>query len=230
MDFCNNKINNEYNLNDELIGFFTNIIENYDKNDIIDKGHDKKHLYQVTNAMLFIGNELKLDLELCVAIGALHDIGLLAGNRKMHHKKSAEWVRDNKELLSGIGYSSIQISIIETSVFEHRSSSDVKSGIYSKSITDADKMPTHNVDNIIERSLIYTKHHNPGLSDTEIFEKMYDHIHDKYGRYTYGNKFYTKPAIDSMKLKNDEIIRYMNNKKLVLNKSIEILEKINSCS
>ena len=89
MDFCNNKINNEYNLNDELIGFFTNIIENYDKNDIIDKGHDKKHLYQVTNAMLFIGNELKLDFELCVSIGTLHEVGLLTGNIKMHHINSS---------------------------------------------------------------------------------------------------------------------------------------------
>ena len=223
MDFYNDKINCEYDLNEKALRFFMNLIEDYDKKDVIDKAHDKRHLYQVTNAMLYLGDKLKLDLNLCLAIGALHDIGLLSGDREMHHKKSAEWVRNNSKALSNLGYSSDEINIIETAVAEHRSSGTVKSSIYSKAITDADKIPTHNVDAIIKRSLLYTKERNAGLSDEDMFEKMYAHVHDKYGKGVYGNKFYTEPAIKMMESKNNEIIKCMNNKELCFEKVQNIL-------
>lgn len=218
MDFYNNKIDDSYELNNEKMLFFSNLIDDYDKSDIIDETHDKRHLYQVTNAMLYIGNKLGLNLHLCLAIGALHDIGLLSGDRKNHHEKSAEWVRNNTDVLLGIGYSSTEIDIIETSVREHRSSGNIKSSIYSQAITDADKIPTHNVDAIIQRALSYTKAHNVGLTNDDIFEKMYDHVHEKYGKGDYGNKFYTQPAINLVKSENHDIIKVMNDRNLCLNK------------
>ena len=80
-----------------------------------------------------------------------------------------------------------------------------------KIVSTADRNNT--VEDCLKRSYTYGKKHNPELSDSELFERAYNHLNDKFGNKGYA-KFYFKDE-EYEKFLND-IRNLLSNKELFI--------------
>ena len=186
----------------ELKDYIENIIfKEYDKNE---KGHGIDHIKYVINRSLNIyKTQENLNEEMVYVIAAYHDIGHHI-DAKNHEKVSAEILINDNNLKKF--FTEEEIKIMHDAVEDHRSSnSEEPRNIYGKIVSTADRNTS--VEEAIKRAYSYTKKHNPGFTEEEIYEECRRYLNKKFGKNGYAvNKIYfeDKDYLDYLE-KMDEI-------------------------
>lgn len=193
------------NLNLKLIEYIeNNIFPEYSKNE---KAHDINHIIYVINHAFSISKNYEVDLNLIYTIAAFHDIGHHIDKEK-HEIISADIMNNDKFLKEF--FSNDELLLIKEAIEDHRaSSSRIPRSIYGKIVSAADKNLT--VDIAITRTYLYNRKYFPNLNEEELYEEIYNHLNEKFGKNGYA-KIYVKDEayenfkedlIDLLERKND---------------------------
>ncbi|MCQ2136116.1 MAG: HD domain-containing protein, partial [Bacteroidales bacterium] len=149
------------------------IIPRYDN---FDAAHQRDHVLTVIKQALTISEGYGLDKDMLYAAAAFHDTGLVAG-RKTHHLESGKIIREDPVLPQF--FSQEQIETIAQAAEDHRASSDHEPrSLYGRVIAEADRV----IDpmTIIRRTIQYGLSNYPEKEKEEQYERMLEHIHEKY--------------------------------------------------
>lgn len=195
--------------------------EEYNK---LDGAHDFEHIKEVIgNAVMINSRYGKPYAEDIVIVAALyHDIGNTV-DRKNHHIESAKRVMEDSELRKIYDYNTRYL--ISKACEEHRASYRGEfTSTLSKIINDADSMAGgRDIESMIERSLTYTRAKNINDTQEMIYEKVYGHLVEKFGR-----EGYQKYRLDvSNELCNvEEIYKVLESKETFKEKYIEVERRL----
>ena len=188
----------------DLNQYIESLIERYTD---FDPAHNVDHARAVIRNSEYIAENIMkdegilLNMNMVRVIAAMHDLGL-AYDRKLHHLKSGEIVRQEQQLREY--FNEYEIRIIAKAVEEHRASYRGNyTSVYSKIVSDADRMNTAN--EYIERTYNWSKLHYPELNDMELYEEVKSHLRHKYGEEGYA-RFNTKYAEESINQIKEMII------------------------
>lgn len=162
-------------VNAELSGYVeNNIIPRYKS---FDKAHQTGHAYTVIRQSLELAQHCDVNIDMVYAIAAYHDTGL-AVDRKTHHLESGKIVRNDVNLLQW--FSKRQIETIAKAVEDHRASNGSRPrSIYGKIVAEADRLI--DTETVIRRTIQYGLSHYPELDMEGQWQRMLDHLHEKYG-------------------------------------------------
>ncbi len=154
------------------------IIPQYDH---FDKAHQRDHVEMVIKQSMELAKTLEVDIEMVYTIAAYHDVGLCEG-RERHHLVSAQMLLADPELCKWFTQS--QLQTMAEAVEDHRASSDHEPrSLYGRIVAEADRFI--DPDTIIRRTVQYGMEHYPELNKQEHYERMLQHLHEKYGRNGY---------------------------------------------
>lgn len=149
--------------------------------DAFDKAHQRGHAEMVIRQSLQLAEQLGVDENMAYAIAAYHDTGLTEG-RELHHIISAQIIRNDKRLRQW--FTEEQIELMADAAEDHRASSDrAPRTIYGRIVAEADRFI--DPEDIIRRTVQFGHDHYPTLSREEHYERMVQHLHEKYGRNGY---------------------------------------------
>ena len=167
------------NVNPELQAYVeTEILPRYDA---FDKAHQRGHAEMVIRQSLQFAEQLGVDVNMAYAIAAYHDTGLTEG-RELHHKVSAQIIRNDKRLRQW--FTEEQIEVMADAAEDHRASNEQPPRtIYGRIVAEADRFI--DPEDIIRRTVQFGNDHYPTLSREEHYERMVQHLHEKYGRNGY---------------------------------------------
>lgn len=183
-----------------LNNYIESLIERYVD---FDPAHNIDHARAVIRNSEYIAEsmmedeEIILDMDMVRIIATMHDLGLVYG-REIHHIKSGEIVRQERELRKY--FNEEQIEIIAKAVEEHRASYKGEyTSIYSQIVSDADRMNT--AEEYIERTYKWSRLHYPELNEIELYEEVKSHLRHKYGEKGYArfNTIYAEESINKIK-------------------------------
>ncbi len=149
--------------------------------DAFDKAHQRGHAEMVIRQSLQLAERLGVDVNMAYAIAAYHDTGLTEG-RELHHKVSAQIIRNDKRLRQW--FTEEQIEVMANASEDHRASNEQPPRtIYGRIVAEADRFI--DPEDIIRRTVQFGHDHYPTLSREEHYERMVQHLHEKYGRNGY---------------------------------------------
>lgn len=149
--------------------------------DAFDKAHQRGHAEMVICQSLQLAEQLGVDENMAYAIAAYHDTGLTEG-RELHHKVSAQIIRNDKRLRQW--FTEEQIEVMADAAEDHRASNEKPPRtIYGRIVAEADRFI--DPEDIIRRTVQFGHDHYPTLSREEHYERMVQHLHEKYGRNGY---------------------------------------------
>ena len=144
--------------------------------DTFDAAHRRDHADSVIVRSLHLAQHYDVDVEMVYTIAAYHDIGLKDG-RDTHHTMSKEAMLKDKMLTKW--FTTEQIAIMADAVEDHRASSkSAPRTIYGAIVAEADRLIVPQT--IIRRTVQYTLHHQPELNKEEGYQRMVEHMHEKY--------------------------------------------------
>lgn len=149
------------------------IIPRYDH---FDAAHRGDHVATVIDQSLRLAEHYDVDIDMVYAIAAYHDLGLVAG-REHHHTESGRILLNDAALRRW--FSSEQIATMADAVEDHRASAKSEPRtIYGRIVAEADRV----IDGmtIIRRTIQFTLNNHPELDKQEGFERMLEHLHEKY--------------------------------------------------
>lgn len=150
-----------------------NILPQYDHHDM---AHRRNHAEVVINQSLAIAKSYDIDLNMVYTIAAYHDTGIIYG-REYHHTESKRILLSDKEL--GRWFTSEQLAIMGDAVEDHRASSKSEPRtIYGRIVAEADRIIEPR--SIIRRTVQYTLTHHPELNKEDGYERMVEHLNEKY--------------------------------------------------
>lgn len=161
-------------VNQELVEYVEReIIPRYDG---FDAAHRRDHVTTVIEQSLALAESHNLDVNMAYAIAAYHDIGL-ANGREHHHSDSKCMMLADEELLRW--FTPEQIAIMADATEDHRASSkSAPRTIYGRIVAEADRVIES--ETIIRRTIQYTLANRPTLNREEGYERMVEHLHEKY--------------------------------------------------
>lgn len=145
--------------------------------DYFDAGHGRDHAQTVISQALSLARHYP-DVDRCILLvaAAYHDLGLAHG-RDQHHIFSARIVREDERLRQWFGDD--EINTIADAAEDHRASSDHEPRtIYGRIVAEADRVIDS--ETIVRRALQYGMKHNPELGRDEQYQRLLDHMHEKY--------------------------------------------------
>ena len=117
-----------------------------------------------------------MDACILLTAAAYHDLGLVNG-REHHHTDSARIVREDERLRQW--FSEDEINTIADAAEDHRASSDHEPRtIYGRIVAEADRIIDS--ETIVRRALQYGLKHNPELDREGQYERLLDHMYEKY--------------------------------------------------
>ena len=149
--------------------------------DAFDKAHQRGHAEMVISQSMQLAERLGVDMNMAYAIAAYHDTGLTEG-RELHHKVSAQIIRNDKRLRQW--FTEEQIEVMADAAEDHRASNEKPPRtIYGRIVAEADRFI--DPEDIIRRTIQFGHDHYPTLSREEHYERMVQHLHEKYGRNGY---------------------------------------------
>lgn len=149
------------------------IIPRYDG---FDAAHRRDHVMTVIEQSLALAEAHNLDIDMAYAIAAYHDVGLVNG-REHHHSDSKRIMLADRELLRW--FTSEQIAMMADAAEDHRASSkSAPRTIYGRIVAEADRVIDS--ETIIRRTIQYTLANHPTLNREEGYERMMEHLHEKY--------------------------------------------------
>ncbi|MCR4994536.1 MAG: HD domain-containing protein [Bacteroidales bacterium] len=154
------------------------IIPQYDH---FDKAHQRDHVLMVISQSLELAQHLDVCPDMVYAIAAYHDTGLCEG-REHHHEVSARIIKADKQLRQW--FSEEEIEVMAQAAEDHRaSSSHAPRTIYGRIVAEADRFI--DPETIVQRTIQYGLDHYPEMNRQAHFQRMMEHLHEKYGRNGY---------------------------------------------
>ena len=152
-----------------------NIIPLYDT---FDKAHRRDHVRIVISQSMDLAAQMDVDADMVYVIAAYHDIGLCEG-RERHHIVSSQMLLADKTLQKW--FTESQIQTMAEAVEDHRASSDhAPRSLYGRIVAEADRFI--DPDTIIRRTVQYGMEHYPEMDKEDHYERMVQHLREKYGR------------------------------------------------
>ncbi len=151
------------------------IIPLYDR---FDKAHQRDHVRMVISQSMSLAEQLDADADMVYVIAAYHDIGLCEG-REHHHTVSAQMLLADTTLRRW--FTDSQLQTMAEAVEDHRASSDhAPRSLYGRIVAEADRFI--DPDTVIRRTVQYGMEHYPELDKEGHYERMVQHLREKYGR------------------------------------------------
>ena len=153
----------------------TQILPRYDH---FDKAHQRPHAELVIRQSLELAQQLGADEDMAYTIAAYHDTGLCEG-RDTHHIASARIIREDRQLRQW--FTKEQIDTMADAAEDHRASaSQPPRTLYGRIVAEADRYIE--AEDIIRRTIQFGLDHYPTLSRQEHYQRMLQHLREKYGR------------------------------------------------
>ena len=149
------------------------IIPRYDN---FDTAHRRDHVETVIEQSLRLAQHYAVNINMVYVIAAYHDIGLVGG-REHHHSESKRLMLADDVLRQW--FDAEQIATMADAVEDHRASSKSEPRtIYGCIVAEADRV----IDGmtIIRRTIQFTLNHHPELNKEEGYERMLEHLREKY--------------------------------------------------
>lgn len=178
-------------LNEELVEYIKNeIFPLYDRNEF---AHGINHIKTVIRRSLELADGYDVDFNIVYTVAAYHDLGHFI-DRKRHEIISAEIFMKDENIKRW--FSDEQRLVIKEAIEDHRASCNhVPRTIYGKIVSTADRTIV-DIDNTIKRSYTYGKKNYIGLSEEEQFDKVYEHLVEKYGENGYAKVYLEDKEFD----------------------------------
>lgn len=149
------------------------ILPRYNKHDA---AHRRNHADTVISQSLALARNYDVDMNMVYAIAAYHDTGIIHG-REQHHTESKRILLEDRELMHW--FTPEQRAIMGDAVEDHRASSKSEPRtIYGRIVAEADRIIEPR--SIIRRTVQYTLTHHPELGREEGYERMVEHLNEKY--------------------------------------------------
>ena len=146
--------------------------------DHFDKAHQRDHVRMVISQSMALAEQMDVDADMVYVIAAYHDIGLCKG-REHHHTVSAQMLLADSELRKW--FSDNQLQTMAEAVEDHRASSDhAPRSLYGRIVAEADRFI--DPDTVVRRTIQYGMEHYPELDKKGHYERMVQHLREKYGR------------------------------------------------
>ena len=166
-------------INPDIGSYIENeIIPRYDH---FDAAHQRDHVNTVIQQSLEIAEHLDVDKDMVYVIAAYHDTGLCEG-RERHHEVSAQIIKSDKNLRKW--FTEEQIQTMADAAEDHRASAKHEPRtIYGRIVAEADRFI--DPETIVRRTIQYGLDHYPELSKEQQYDRMMQHLHEKYGRNGY---------------------------------------------
>ena len=145
--------------------------------DAFDAGHNRDHVHTVMSQALSLAQYYpEVDRCMLLVAAAYHDLGLING-REHHHTDSAHIIRQDERLRQW--FSDEEINTISDAAEDHRASSNHEPRtIYGRIVAEADRIIDS--ETIVRRALQYGLKHNPELDREGQYERLMDHMREKY--------------------------------------------------
>lgn len=178
-------------LNEELVEYIKNeIFPLYDRNEF---AHGINHIKTVIRRSLELADGYDVDFNIVYTVAAYHDLGHFI-DRKRHEIISAEIFMKDENIKRW--FSDEQRLVIKEAIEDHRASCNhVPRTMYGKIVSTADRTIV-DIDNTIKRSYTYGKKNYIGLSEEEQFDKVYEHLVEKYGERGYAKVYLEDKEFD----------------------------------
>ena len=152
-----------------------NIIPLYDR---FDKAHRRDHVRMVIEQSMALATQMDVDADMVYVIAAYHDIGLCEG-RERHHIVSAQMLLADVMLRKW--FTESQLRTLAEAVEDHRASSDhAPRSLYGRIVAEADRFI--DPDTVVRRTVQYGMEQYPELDKEGHYERMVQHLREKYGR------------------------------------------------
>ncbi|WP_411168517.1 HD domain-containing protein [Clostridium sp. MB05] len=181
-----------------------NILENYK---VFDKGHGIKHIATVIDSSIKLSKNFPVNKNMVLTIAVYHDLGMRI-DRKTHQMHSRDMLINDKELERW--FTKEELTLMGEACENHRASnSHEPRSIYGYIVSDADR--TTDIYDMIERCYNFSKKSYKDLNEEETYNRVYNHLVEKYGEGGYA-KFYLeeskdvimKPYIEAQEILKDE--------------------------
>lgn len=178
-------------LNEELVEYIEKeIFPLYDRNEF---AHGINHIKTVIRRSLELADGYDVDFNIVYTVAAYHDLGHFI-DRKRHEIISAEMFMKDENIKRW--FADEQRMVIKEAIEDHRASCNhVPRTIYGKIVSTADRTIV-DMDNTIKRSYTYGKKNYIGLSEEEQFDKVYEHLVEKYGERGYAKVYLNDKEFD----------------------------------
>ena len=202
-------------VNPDIISYIEQeIIPRYDH---FDAAHQRDHVMMVIQQSLEIAEHLDVDPNMVYVIAAYHDTGLCEG-RERHHEVSAQIIKADENLRKW--FTEEQIQTMADAAEDHRASAKHEPRtIYGRIVAEADRFI--DPETIVRRTIQYGLDHYPELSKEQQYDRMMQHLHEKYGRKGY-LKLWFSESPNAARL---EKLRQIIDEKTEINKIFEIFFK-----
>ncbi len=166
-------------VNPDIVSYIeSEIIPRYDN---FDAAHQRDHVMMVIKQSLEIAEHLDVDPDMVYVIAAYHDTGLCEG-RERHHEVSAQIIKADENLRKW--FTEEQIQTMADAAEDHRASAKQEPrSIYGRIVAEADRFI--DPETIVKRTIQYGLDHYPELSKEQQYDRMLQHLHEKYGRNGY---------------------------------------------
>lgn len=144
--------------------------------DGLDAAHRRDHADVVIERSMTLARELGANVEMAYVIAAYHDTGLVVG-RDVHHTESKRILLEDSALKQW--FTAEEIVIMGDAVEDHRASSkQPPRTLYGRIVAEADRLIEPRT--ILCRTVQFTLTHHPELDREEGYERMLEHMLEKY--------------------------------------------------
>lgn len=141
-----------------------------------DAAHRRDHVDVVIERSVALARELGARVDMAYIVAAYHDTGLAVG-RDVHHTESKRILLEDGELRRW--FSCEEMAIMGDAAEDHRASSkQPPRTLYGRIVAEADRLIEPRT--ILRRTVQFTLTHHPDLDRDEGYERMLEHLHDKY--------------------------------------------------
>jgi uncharacterized protein len=149
------------------------IIPRYDG---FDAAHRRDHVLTVIKQSMEFAKQYEVNPEMAYVIAAYHDTGLCEG-RENHHRASREIILGDTMLSKW--FTQEEIATMGDAAEDHRASAKSEPRtIYGRIVAEADRVIIP--ESIIRRTIQYTLANYPTLGREEGYERMVEHLNEKY--------------------------------------------------
>ena len=178
-------------LNEKLVEYIEKkIFPLYDRNEF---AHGINHIKTVIRRSLELADGYDVDFNIVYTVAAYHDLGHFI-DRKRHEIISAEMFMKDENIKRW--FADEQRMVIKEAIEDHRASCNhVPRTSYGKIVSTADRTIV-DMDNTIKRSYTYGKKNYIGLSEEEQFDRVYEHLVEKYGESGYAKVYLEDKEFD----------------------------------